>query len=152
MLPPMQVGLTLSHLPGKSHICWITRPGKMYRRWLSFATTAAMSASLRQLGYLEPDLEATTTTVYNPGVDTEPELACTLSASVQQRIAFGERAGQRVCHKLRYQYCQACKAVQRQTVATWFCHQCSDGRGRMLLCEACLMDEHEDHDADEIVY
>jgi hypothetical protein len=35
-------------------------------------------------------------TGYDPLVDDEPELARTLSASVQQRIAFGERAGQRV--------------------------------------------------------
>ncbi len=55
-------------------------------------------------------------------------------------------------NKPRYQYCQACKAAQRQTVATWFCHQCSEGRGRVLLCEPCLMDQHEDHYADEIVY
>lgn len=48
--------------------------------------------------------------------------------------------------------CQACNAEQRQTVATWVCHHCSDGRRRMLLCEACMMDEHEDYYADEIVY
>jgi len=45
---------------------------------------------------LEPDLEATIATGYDPLVDDEPELARTLTASVQQRIAFGERAGQRV--------------------------------------------------------
>ena len=41
-------------------------------------------------------LDATVATGYVPLVDDEPELARTLSASVQQRIAFGERAGQRV--------------------------------------------------------
>ena len=51
---------------------------------------------LRKLGYLEPDPDATVTTGYDPLVDDEPELARTLSASVQQRIACGERAGQRV--------------------------------------------------------
>ena len=51
---------------------------------------------LRQLGYLELDLDATTATGYDPLVDDAPELARTLSASVQQRIAFGERAGQQV--------------------------------------------------------
>jgi hypothetical protein len=55
-------------------------------------------------------------------------------------------------NKPRYQYCQACKAAQSQTVATWFCHDCSDGRRRVVLCEACLTDGHEDHYADEIVY
>jgi len=51
---------------------------------------------LRKLGYLEADLETPMATGYDPLVDDEPELARTLSASVQQRIAFGERAGQRV--------------------------------------------------------
>jgi hypothetical protein len=51
---------------------------------------------LRKLGYLEPDLDATIATGYDPLVEDEPELARTLSASVQQRIAFGERAGQKV--------------------------------------------------------
>ena len=55
-----------------------------------------MICKLRQLGYLKPDLDATVATGYDPLVDAEPELARTLSASVQQRIAFGERAGQRV--------------------------------------------------------
>ena len=55
-------------------------------------------------------------------------------------------------NKSKHRYCQACKAEQRQTVATWVCHACSHGRRQVLLCEACLIDEHEDHDADEIVY
>ena len=45
---------------------------------------------------MEPDLDATVATRYDPLVDAEPELARILSVSVQQRIAFGERAGQRV--------------------------------------------------------
>ena len=32
----------------------------------------------------------------DPARDEDPELARTLAASVQQRLAFGERAGQRV--------------------------------------------------------
>ena len=35
-------------------------------------------------------------TGYDPLLDTAPELARTMAASVQQRIAFGERAGQKV--------------------------------------------------------
>jgi len=35
-------------------------------------------------------------TCYDPLLDNEPELACTMAASVKQRIAFGERAGQKV--------------------------------------------------------
>src|SRR5215510_7295329 len=51
---------------------------------------------LRHLGYLEARLDAAVATGYDPLVDDEPEFACTMAASVQQRIAFGERAGQKV--------------------------------------------------------
>jgi hypothetical protein len=51
---------------------------------------------LRRLGYLEADMEAPVATGYDPLRDTEPALAHTMAASVQQRIAFGERAGQTV--------------------------------------------------------
>ena len=55
-----------------------------------------MIRQLRQLGYLEAGIDATVATGYDPLSDDEPELARTLAASVQQRIAFGERAGQQV--------------------------------------------------------
>jgi hypothetical protein len=51
---------------------------------------------LRHLGYLETSVEDPVPTGYDPLVDQEPEFARTLVASVQQRIAFGERAGQQV--------------------------------------------------------
>src|SRR3989475_6212254 len=51
---------------------------------------------LRRLGYLEASMDATVATGYDPLRDNEPELARTMAASVQQRIAFGERAGQHV--------------------------------------------------------
>ncbi len=51
---------------------------------------------LRQLGYLEASGDAPMATGYDPLGDDAPELARTMAASVQQRIAFGERAGQRV--------------------------------------------------------
>jgi hypothetical protein len=51
---------------------------------------------LRQFGYLEPSLAAAVATGYDPLRNDAPELAQTLAASVQQRIAFGERAGQQV--------------------------------------------------------
>ena len=35
-------------------------------------------------------------TGYDPLLDTEPELARTMAASVKQRIAFGERTGEKV--------------------------------------------------------
>src|ERR671934_215527 len=51
---------------------------------------------LRRLGYLETGVEAPVATGYDPLRDTAPELARTMAASVQQRIACGERAGQPV--------------------------------------------------------
>jgi hypothetical protein len=52
--------------------------------------------TLRRLGYLETGMEAPVATGYAPLRDTAPELARTMAASVQQRIAFGDRAGQHV--------------------------------------------------------
>src|SRR2546430_7921702 len=52
--------------------------------------------TLRQLGYLETGIDADVATGYDPLLDDEPELACTMAASVKQRIACGERAGQNV--------------------------------------------------------
>ena len=51
---------------------------------------------LRQLGYLEVGIEVPVATGYDPLLNNEPELARTMAASVKQRIAFGERAGEKV--------------------------------------------------------
>src|SRR3989440_3025977 len=51
---------------------------------------------LRSLGYLEAGGDTAVTTGYDPLVEDAPALARTLAASGQQRIAFGERAGQKV--------------------------------------------------------
>src|SRR5207244_3201314 len=51
---------------------------------------------LRRLGYLETGLDAAVATGYDPLQDHEPALARTMAASVQHRIAGGERAGQQV--------------------------------------------------------
>jgi hypothetical protein len=51
---------------------------------------------LRHLGYLEVGGDAAVATGDAPLVDDAPALARTLAPSVQQRMAFGERAGQRV--------------------------------------------------------
>src|SRR3989442_12821510 len=52
--------------------------------------------TLRSLGYLEAGSDAAVATGYDPLMDDEPVLAHTLAASVQQCVAFGERAGQQV--------------------------------------------------------
>ena len=50
----------------------------------------------RRLGYLEAGTAAAAATGYDPLREDAPALARTLAASVQQRLAFGERAGQQV--------------------------------------------------------
>ena len=52
--------------------------------------------ALRMLGYLEADTQAVVPTGDDPLASDAPELARTLAASVQQRLACGERAGQQV--------------------------------------------------------
>ena len=51
---------------------------------------------LRHLGYLEAGIDAAVATGSDPLLDNEPALAHTMAASVKQRLAFGERAGQKV--------------------------------------------------------
>jgi Putative transposase len=51
---------------------------------------------LPRLGYLEAGMDVPVATGYDPLLDTEPELARFMAASVTQRLAFGERAGQKV--------------------------------------------------------
>jgi hypothetical protein len=51
---------------------------------------------LRRLGYLEAGMEVPVATGYDPLLDNEPELARSMAASVRQRIAYGERAGEKV--------------------------------------------------------
>jgi hypothetical protein len=52
--------------------------------------------ALRRLGYLEAGTADVVPTGYDPVRAADPELAHTMAASVQQRLAFGERAGQQV--------------------------------------------------------
>jgi putative transposase/transposase-like zinc-binding protein len=51
---------------------------------------------LRHLGYLEVGIDDAVATGHDPLRDHEPTLARTMAASVQQRVASGERAGHKV--------------------------------------------------------
>jgi len=56
-------------------------------------------------------------------------------------------------NKPKYRYCEICKNNGKETIATWICIECSEEEGKeVLLCEDCLMKEHEDHYAHEILY
>jgi hypothetical protein len=65
-------------------------------------------------------------------------------------VEYPRIAGQ---NKPRYKDCESCKAQDIKRRATWICIQCSDREERaVLLCEECLVKEHEFHYADEILY
>jgi hypothetical protein len=56
-------------------------------------------------------------------------------------------------NKPRYQDCDECKKEGKQTVATWFCYDCSNEEGRdVLLCEEHFEDHDEEHFLEEVVY
>jgi hypothetical protein len=56
-------------------------------------------------------------------------------------------------NKPRYAYCESCEAKGRKTIATWICFDCSNEQEHnILVCEYCLMQEHEEHWANEILY
>ena len=80
-------GGALPQTSGKNAVCFTYPFQKISRRVIR---------TLRRLGYLEAGLEPPVATGYDPLRDTAPELAHTMAASVQHRIAFGERAGQHV--------------------------------------------------------
>lgn len=56
-------------------------------------------------------------------------------------------------NKPKYRYCELCQKQGNQTIATWICIQCSEKeQSEVLLCEDCLMEEHEDHYSEELLY
>ena len=53
----------------------------------------------------------------------------------------------------QYQYCQTCQGKRRKSRATWVCIECSNAQQQdVLVCERCLIKEHEDHYAEEVIY
>jgi hypothetical protein len=53
----------------------------------------------------------------------------------------------------QYKDCQTCRDEGRRSRATWICIECSNVRQReVLVCEDCLLRDHEDHYAERILY
>jgi hypothetical protein len=53
----------------------------------------------------------------------------------------------------QYQYCQVCQGKRQKRRATWVCIECSNAQQQdVLVCEKCLIKEHEDHYAEEVIY
>jgi len=56
-------------------------------------------------------------------------------------------------NKPKYSYCEVCEKLGKKMVATWVCIECSNETQRdVLVCEDCLMKEHDDHYAEEMLY
>jgi hypothetical protein len=56
-------------------------------------------------------------------------------------------------NKPRYRSCESCQAQGREARATWICLTCSNQQQRdVLLCQDCLIGEHEEHYAEKILY
>jgi hypothetical protein len=80
--------------------------------------------ALRKLGYLETETPDAVPTGYDPASDEDPELARALAevsstpnvTSVQQHLAFGERAGQRV-FSIDMERCPVCQQGTLRIIA-----------------------------------
>jgi hypothetical protein len=55
-------------------------------------------------------------------------------------------------NKPKYQYCVACKAEGKDTVATLICVECTTEKKLVVLCEDCADKKHEEHYLEEIIY
>ena len=55
-------------------------------------------------------------------------------------------------NKTRNRYCVSCKKIQKKTIATWICIDCTEEKQKqVLLCEDCLKEEHENHYVEELL-
>jgi hypothetical protein len=70
-------------------------PAYVQREFYDYLRCGILAHGLLRLGYLEAGVDGTVPTGHDPLRNDAPELARPLAASVQQRIAFGERAGSR---------------------------------------------------------
>ena len=56
-------------------------------------------------------------------------------------------------NKPRHKYCSVCQDKGDKTVATWICISCSDAAQQAVVgCEDCMMDAHEDHYVESVLY
>jgi hypothetical protein len=68
----------------------------------------------------------------------------------EKDVSYPRIVGQ---NKPRYKNCESCRARGHKHRANWICLECSNEQQReVLICEACLDKEHEDHYAEGILY
>jgi len=88
--------------------------------------------------------------VYDFGADIQHILTLEGVYGAEEGVEYPRIVSQ---NKPRYRYCESCKKEGKKVVATWICVECSEEAQRsVLLCEDCLMREHEDHYAEEKLY
>lgn len=117
------------------------------------------------LGTVDPFGEGEAAALHIAGLDLRPgdelKYIYGFGDRIQHRVTLeeiaepdGEVTYPRIAgrNRPRYQYCQSCKAQGRQTRATWVCNSCSRAQQcEVLLCDECVLAEHEDHFAEEIL-
>jgi len=88
--------------------------------------------------------------VYDFGDDIQHVITLEKIVEPEKEVEYPRVISQ---NKPRYRYCEVCKEQGKKTLANWICIECSEEEGgEVLLCEDCLMEKHEEHYADEILY
>jgi hypothetical protein len=88
--------------------------------------------------------------VYDFGDWIEHRLTLEAIAPPERRVAYPREVAR---NKPRYAQCVECQAKGRQSVAKWFCLECSNRGGEAIrLCDACAQRHHQDHHIEEILY
>jgi hypothetical protein len=88
--------------------------------------------------------------VYDFGDDIQHIITLEKIMEVEETVKY-PRAVSR--NKPKYSYCEVCEKLGKRTIATWICVECSnEAQQEVLVCEDCLMKEHEDHYAEEVLY
>lgn len=87
---------------------------------------------------------------YDFGDNIEHDLKLEAVSPADPAATYPRVVGQ---NRPRHRYCQHCREQGKKVVAAWVCVECSEEAGRsVLVCDACLEAEHQDHWAEELVY
>ena len=88
--------------------------------------------------------------VYDFGDDIQHIVTLEKIMEVEENVKYPRVVSR---NKPKYSYCEVCEKLGKRTIATWICIECSnEAQQEVLVCEDCLMKEHEDHYAEEALY
>ena len=87
--------------------------------------------------------------VYDFGDWIEHRLTLEEIVELEAKVKYPRTIAQ---NQPQYKNCQSCHDQGRETRATWVCLECSTQQREIVVCEDCLVKDHEDHYAEEILY